>query len=214
VSNSLTVADVLQILISLAEDLESAKDHLNELDAAIGDGDMGISMARGFRSVREGLKDPPQDIRQILMKVGLILSNSAASTAGALLSTAFVRAAKEVQNPAEVTLTDVVRMVKAAEVGIQERGKAQLGDKTMLDAIVPARQALEKAAEEGASLLGALEQAAAAAEEGVSSTTQMRSAVGRASWLGERTIGHPDPGATAIALMLRSIVESVGRLTQ
>ena len=213
-SDTLAVAQVLQILASLADDLESAKDRLNELDAAIGDGDMGISMARGFRSVREGLKDPPQDIRQILMKVGLILSNAAASTAGALLSTAFVRAAKEVQNPAEVTPHDIVRMVKAAEAGIQERGKAQFGDKTMLDAIVPARKALEGAVEEGDSLLGALGRAAAAAEQGVLATIEMRSAVGRASWLGERTVGHQDPGATAIALMLKSLVESVGQLTK
>ena len=208
----LTVDQFVSVLLTMADDLAAAKGRLNDLDAAIGDGDLGITMARGFAGVRAGLESHPQDIGRILMKAGMDFNNAAASTMGALLATAFMRAGKQVHGAAGITLEDIVRMVRAAETGIMERGKAQIGDKTMLEAIAPAREALESAADRGEPLLAALEKAATAAEAGALSTVEMQSAIGRASWLGERTIGHQDPGATMAALMLASVAQSVKKL--
>jgi dihydroxyacetone kinase-like protein len=131
---------------------------------------------------------------------------------GALLGTALIEAGKEVRGRNQVGLQEVARMVSAAAAGVQERGKAGLGDKTMLDALIPAAEALERSVQEEHSLLEALRRAQFAAEQGAQSTSEMKAAFGRARWLGERTIGHLDPGATAISLVFCSIVRSVEQL--
>lgn len=209
---TLNIDQVVDILTTLTHDLQAKRDYLIELDSAIGDGDLGITVDRGFGAVREGLQNHPQDVGRILFKAGMDFSNSAGSTMGALMGTAFMRAGKQAQGQSEITLATIARMAKAAEDGIMERGKAQPGDKTMLDAIVPARQSLEAAAQEGATLVEAFERATDAAEKGVQATVNMQAAFGRARWLQERTIGHPDPGATLVFLMLKSVTESLQRL--
>jgi len=203
---------VIEVLRSLTHDLEAAKECLTELDSAIGDGDLGITFSRGGRGIREGLQGEPADIGQMLIKAGLDFSNAAGSTMGALLGTAFVQAGKEVRGQAKVDLADIARMVEAAVQGVQARGKAHVGDKTMLDAMVPASVALTEAVSHHTSLLEGLEQALAAAEQGMQATTSMQAAFGRARWLGDRTIGHQDPGATAVYLIFRSAAESLRRL--
>jgi dihydroxyacetone kinase-like protein len=210
--NTLNRDQVVAILTTLTHEMQTKKDYLIELDSAIGDGDLGITVDRGFQGVRDGLQTPAADIGRILSKAGMDFSNSAGSTMGALLGTAFMRAGKQVQGQMEISLADLARMVKAGEDGIIERGKAHVGDKTVLDAIVPARQALEQAAQDGSGLTESLQKALAAAEEGMRSTVPMQAVFGRARWLGERSIGHQDPGATLIVLMLTSIVQSVSKL--
>jgi dihydroxyacetone kinase-like protein len=211
---TLNVEQIADLLTTLTYDLQGQKERLLELDGAIGDGDLGITVDRGSQGVRDGLQGHAQDIGRILFKAGMDFSNSAGSTMGALMGTAFMRAGKQVQGQTEINLADLARMVRAAEDGIKERGKAQAGDKTMLDAIIPAREALEEAVQAGDSLLAALQKAQAAAEKGTLATVNMQAVYGRARWLGERSIGHQDPGATLVVMMIVSLVGSLQRLEQ
>src|SRR5512134_2409189 len=143
---TITSADVLAILAKMATDMEAQKDYLCELDGAMGDGDQGVTMAIGFGAIRkvlDSLKD--QDVGAIITKSGLAFNGTAASTIGALLAIACMRAGREARGKHEIGLADVARMLEAAQLGIQERGKAQVGDKTVLDAIPPAAAALKVA---------------------------------------------------------------------
>lgn len=205
---AITNEDLLAVLRKMADELEAAKDFLCQLDAAVGDGDQGVTMAIGFRAVRSSLPAlQGQDIGTIITKSGLTFNGSAASTIGALLATACMRAGREVKGRQEIGLADLVRMAVAAQAGIQERGKAQVGDKTVLDMLAPTVQALRTAADQGASLEEALKQSLEAAETGVKATIPLKSKVGRAAWLADRTLGHQDPGATSFYLMWKSAVE-------
>lgn len=205
---TITNEDLLGVLRKMADELEAAKDFLCQLDAAVGDGDQGVTMAIGFRAVRSSLPAlQGQDIGAIITKSGLTFNGTAASTIGALLATACMRAGREVKGRQEIGLADLVRMAVAAQAGIQERGKAQVGDKTVLDMLAPTVQALRTAADQGASLEDALNQSLDAAEAGVKATIPLKSKVGRAAWLADRTLGHQDPGATSFYLMWKSAVE-------
>lgn len=198
------------ILEAVALELEAAKDRLGELDSAIGDGDIGISTAKGFRAIREGLGEHPDDFGRLFVKAGMDFGEAAGATIGALLSTAFMRAGKEVMGQTELSLPDVARMVAAAERGIKERGKAEPGNKTLLDSLVPARVALEKAVEEGLGPRPAAAAALDAAERGMTATIEMKAAFGRSRWMAERSVGHQDPGATIIYLMVKAVVDRMG----
>jgi len=205
---TITSADVLAILEKMATDMEAQKDYLCELDGAMGDGDQGVTMAIGFGAIRkvlDALKD--QDVGTIITKSGLAFNGTAASTIGALLATACMRAGREAKGKHEIGLTDVAKMLEAAQIGIQERGKAQVGDKTVLDALAPTVAALKAAAEKAVPLPEALTQSLAAAEAGLKATIPMKSKMGRAAWIAERSVGHQDPGATSFYLMWKSAVE-------
>lgn len=204
----LTTDDIVAVLRKMAADFEAQQGYLNELDSAIGDGDHGISMTLGFRAVVDALPGlTGQDIGTMLMKCGVAFNSKAASTIGILMATAFMRAGKAVQGKTELSLADLATMGQAAEQGIRERGKAAVGDKTLLDALAPAAATLSTAAAGNSSLLQAMEEAQAAAEAGMKSTIDMKSKIGRAAWLQDRTIGKQDPGATSIYLMFKSVVE-------
>jgi dihydroxyacetone kinase-like protein len=205
---SITSEDWLAIFQKMADDLEAARDQLNELDAAVGDGDQGVTMTIGFRAVRDALPGlRGQDVGTIVSRVGMAFNGKAASTIGALFATGCMRAGKEVRGKPEVDLADLARMTEAALAGIKERGKAELGDKTVLETLVPLSQALSAAAAEGLPLDEALRRSLAAAEEGMKSTIPLRSKIGRSSWLADRTVGHQDPGATSFYLMWKSAVD-------
>jgi dihydroxyacetone kinase-like protein len=200
--------DLLALLEKMAADMEAQKDYLCQLDAAVGDGDQGVTMAIGFRAIRQGLPAlAGQDIGTIILKSGMTFNGTAASTIGALLATACMRAAREAKGLQEIGLPELARMAEAAATGIQERGKAALGDKTVLDALVPTVQALRAAADAGLPLAEALQRSLVAAEEGVQTTIPLKSKIGRAAWLADRTVGHQDPGATSFCLMWKSAVE-------
>jgi len=197
----------------MATDLIAQKDYLCQLDGAMGDGDQGVTMAIGFGAIQHGLaalKD--QDIGTILTTSGLAFNNTAASTIGALLATACLRAGREVKGKQAIGVADLATMLEAAQIGIQERGKAQRGDKTVLDALIPAATALRAAATAGAGIAAALQAALAAAEAGVQATIPLKAKVGRAAWIAERSVGHQDPGATSFSLMLKSAVEYLTEL--
>jgi dihydroxyacetone kinase-like protein len=205
---TITSTDVLAILERVAAEMDAQKDYLCELDGAIGDGDQGVTMAIGFRAVRGVLPAlAGQDIGAIVLKCGLTFNGTAASTIGALIATACMRAAREVKGLHEIGLPEVAAMADAAATGIRERGKAEVGDKTVLDMLVPTALALQAAAEAGTPLVEALRQSLAAAEEGVRATIPLKSKIGRASWLADRTVGHQDPGATSFFLIWKAAVE-------
>jgi len=143
----------------------------------------------------------------------MAFNRKAASTFGVLFATMMMRAAKEAKGLEQLELPDLARMAQSAAEGVMERGKAQLGDKTLLDALVPAAQALQAAAEAGTPLAVALKDAALVAAEGATATIEMKSKSGRSSWFAERTIGAQDPGATAIQLMFESLASFVATLS-
>lgn len=195
-----------EYLVALCFALEAEKENLSTLDAAIGDGDMGVSIANGFRAIRENLNSDTNDIGKVLQDAGLAFSDAAGATIGALVSLGLLRAARIVTGKTTIDLNDVASMVKAAEEGIRERGKAGLGDKTLLDALIPARIALEEALSQGLEPQQIATGVLQAAENGMKATIPMKATHGRSRWLGERTEGHQDPGATAIYLMVRALV--------
>lgn len=209
-TTTLNASQLAGLLRALAADMLAAKDILNELDGAMGDGDLGISMSRGFDAVRKGLDESGEDIGLMLMNAGMRFNEAAGSTIGALMSSALMRAGREVRGLSEVGMPEILRMAQAAEQGIRDRGKAEPGNKTMLDALVPANEALAKAHADGLGLRGALARAEAAAEQGMLATKDMVPTFGRARWLPERAKGQQDPGATAVVLMLKSLVKHVG----
>lgn len=174
---------------------------LIDLDRAIGDGDHGENMDRGFKAVVAKLDEtPPEDVAGVLKLVAATLMSKVGGAAGPLYGTAFMRAAKATE--ADIDAAGVVALLEAALDGIVARGKATTGEKTMVDAWTPAIEAAKGVAEGGGSAAEALRAAATAAAEGAEATIPMKATKGRASYLGERSIGHQDPGATSTAYLL------------
>ncbi|MBE7550371.1 MAG: dihydroxyacetone kinase subunit L [Anaerolineales bacterium] len=187
--------------------LKTQSDYLTSLDQAMGDGDTGITLTKVADGVLAYLQaNPISDIGKFLGAAGMAANKAAPSTMGTLLATALMRAGKEVMGKTEISSQDLVAMFKAADLGMQERGKAKSGDKTIIDALHPAYEAFAAALEQGASLSEAGAKALAAAEAGRDSVTPLRSKVGRASWVGERTEGQVDPGCEALVVMLKAVI--------
>ncbi|HFC08931.1 MAG TPA: dihydroxyacetone kinase subunit L [Chloroflexi bacterium] len=203
-----TKADVLNWLKHYAHVIDEQKEYLTQLDAAIGDADHGINMQRGFEAVMAQLPTvEDKDIGTILKKVGMVLVSTVGGAGGPLYGTLFMRMGMAVGNKDALSPEDVVKMFQAALEGVKQRGKAEPGDKTMVDALTPAVEALQKAVEAGEDLHTALEKATAAAEEGMKATIPLVARRGRASYLGERSAGHQDPGATSSYLLFKSAAE-------
>ena len=187
-----------------AEAVAAAKDELTELDRQIGDGDHGENMHRGFRAVLAKLDGAPGDTAQVggvLKVVATTLMSSVGGAAGPLYGTAFLRASK-VSEREKLDPSAVVAMLEASLEGITTRGKATVGEKTMVDAWQPAVDAAAAAADGGADCAGVLRAAAEAADAGAAATVPLVATKGRASYLGERSAGHEDPGARSTALLL------------
>jgi dihydroxyacetone kinase-like protein len=205
-----TKAQILQWLQAVAVILEENKDYLTELDAAIGDADHGINMNRGFRKVVSQLPSvADEDIGSILKTVSMTLISNVGGASGPLYGTMFLRLSTVTTGKQNLNAQDMVAFFQAAIDGIVQRGKANLGDKTMLDALSPAADAFKQAINGGDNTLGALQQAVAAAEDGMQSTIPLVAKKGRASYLGERSRGHLDPGATSTYLMLKTLLETL-----
>jgi len=204
----ITTADVLECLHKMADVIRENKEYLTELDAAIGDADHGINMDRGFKTVLKKLPGAEdKDAGTILKTAGMALVSSVGGAGGPLYGTAFMQAGMAVAGKYELETEDILAALDAALKGVIMRGKANLGDKTMVDAITPAVNAMRQALENGADPANALEQATAAAEKGMKDTIPMLAKKGRASYLGERSIDHQDPGATSSYLLIRTMAE-------
>jgi dihydroxyacetone kinase-like protein len=200
--------DVLRWLEASQKVFAENRQQLTDLDSAIGDGDFGISLDRGFTAVQANLSaNPPADLRSVFQNVSTVLIRTMGGTSGPLLGTFFLRAGAACAGKSELAPADVVALFLAGVEGNQQRGKAALGDKTMLDALLPAVDAMRGALEAGSDLTEILERGAAAADAGMRATISMSARKGRASYLGERSVGHPDPGATASYLMLKAAAE-------
>lgn len=204
----LTVEDVRAALDKVGQDALAYAECLRELDAASGDGDLGVTMTIGWNAVRAALPGlTPEDIGALLAQAGMSFNKAAASTFGVLLATALMRGGRELKGMKELGLAEVIKGFEGAFQGVRERGKASVGDKTMLDALAPAVEALKEAQSKGQSLAEGLEAAAVAAERGARETAGLMPKFGRASWLGQRAAEVQDPGAMAVALMLRSLAD-------
>ncbi len=196
-------------LEAMCETIETEKDYLSELDGAIGDGDHGVNMAKCFREVKKKLAESTAtDMNTLFNDVGMVVLNSVGGAMGALYGTFFLKLAQESAAKNELGLGDLVRMLQTAEQGILDIGKASLGDKTLLDTLSPAVRALEQCEKEGLPLPDALANFEQAAQKGMESTIDMLAKMGRASRLGERTIGHQDAGATSCYFILRSLASA------
>jgi dihydroxyacetone kinase-like protein len=203
-----TTEDVLEFLHRSAAVLRENKEYLTELDSAIGDADHGINMDRGFQTILKKLPAVEgKDAGTILKTAGMALVSSVGGAGGPLYGTAFMQAGMSVVGKYELTAEDVLAALDAALKGVMMRGKSKPGEKTMIEAIDPAVTAMREALENGSGSLEALEQAAAAAEQGMKDTIPMLAMKGRASYLGERSIGHQDPGATSSYFLIRIMAE-------
>ena len=191
---------------STADVMAENKTYLTELDSAIGDADHGINMNRGFSKVREKLPTiTDTDIGNILKTTGMTLISTVGGASGPLYGTFFMRAGVALAAKEELSPEDIYTMLKTGMEGVIQRGRASVGDKTMIDAWVPALDTFRQKLDDGDDLLVALE----AAEKGMKDTIPLQARKGRASYLGERSIGHQDPGATSTYLMLNALLETL-----
>ncbi len=201
----ISTEQMLAVIKAIAQRMEMEKDFLTQLDNEIGDGDHGINLARGFKSVKEKLPTfADKDIGAILKGVGMELVSTVGGASGPLYGTAFMKAGNVCKGKTELTDADFVAAFNAAIGGIQMRGKAVEGEKTMLDALCPAYKVLKEEIDDGKTLSEALADAVNAAENGVEFTKTIIATKGRASYLKERSLGHQDPGATSSLYMLQT----------
>lgn len=208
--------NVLRWIRAFAAEVGTNKEQLTQLDAAVGDGDHGINMDRGMSAVVGKLDaaGAEQDIGALLKTVGMTLVSTVGGAGGPLYGTLFLQMGTAVSGKAELGPDDWSAALDAAVAGVQARGKAEPGDKTMIDALIPGRDALKSALAEGASFEDALRQSADAAGQGMRDTIPLVARKGRASYLGERSAGHQDPGATSSHLLLEAAADAWGRPEQ
>ncbi|MBA3953437.1 MAG: dihydroxyacetone kinase subunit L [Rubrobacter sp.] len=190
------------VIKEMAAAMEENRRYLTKLDSEIGDGDHGNNMNRGFQAALERLQDADLSIpADVLKAVSMALISKVGGAAGPLYGTAFLRASTALADKEEVSSEDAAEALEAALGGIKQRGKAEVGDKTIIDALEPAVEAAKEAAGEG-SVAGVFRSAAEAAKEGAESTVPLTARRGRASYLGARASGHQDPGATSTYMLL------------
>jgi dihydroxyacetone kinase-like protein len=189
--------------------MRAERDHLVQLDAAIGDGDHGINMTRGFDAVVRALEAEAAPPGKMLITAGKTLVSSVGGASGPLWGSALRRAGRALGEGESFGADRLVQALEDGLAAVKDLGQAQLGDKTMVDALEPALMALKDAVEGGEPVSVAVGQAASAAEEGMRATIPMQARRGRASYLGERSVGHQDPGATSAALIMRALERAV-----
>lgn len=200
-----------EVVSAIAADIEANRDELCRLDGVIGDADHGIAMAGGFGAARDAVvaMEPLSDPTAVMNMAAKAFLNAGGGSSGPLYATALMRAGAVVKGKAELEDADVVAMLQAMAVGIRDRGKAEPGQKTMLDAWAPAALAAGDALAAGTDLAGCLDAAVAAAREGAEATKAMMPAKGRAERLGERAVGHVDPGAASTVVVIEAIRRSL-----
>jgi dihydroxyacetone kinase-like protein len=203
-----SLRDTEFVVRSIAETAVEKEAEFCDLDSVVGDGDFGFSLARGFEKVlAEWDEYDRADAGTFLMKVAMTISSRVGGTSGPIWGTGFLRAAMLAKGKDALTGTDVVAMLRASIEGIMQRGKAELGDKTLLDALAPAADELERAVADNSSSADALLRTAAAARAAADATSELQARRGRASYSGERSIGSPDAGAVAVAIMLERLAD-------
>jgi phosphoenolpyruvate---glycerone phosphotransferase subunit DhaL len=205
----LTVDDLIAWLVRFDERIVEQAERLTELDSAIGDADHGTNMARGTAAVRSRLAAVrPDDVGALLKSCGMALVSTVGGASGSLYGTLFLEMAKSVGTASELDTTVFAAAFRAGVAGVVARGRAEPGDKTMIDALQPTVDVLDAAAAEGVPLAEALQSAAAAAAVGRDATIPLVARKGRASYLGDRSADHLDPGATSAAILVQALADS------
>ncbi len=208
---ALTKQQVVDWLMRCGEVFSRERDFLTQLDTEIGDADHGLNMNRGFNKVVEKLPSvADKDIGFILKNTGMTLLSSVGGASGPLFGTFFIRAAQAANAKQSLDLVELHQVMQEGGEGVVMRGKAEPGDKTMCDVWWPVVESLGQSAQQNLSVAEALQRAADSAERAVESTITMQARKGRASYLGERSIGHQDPGATSVMLMMKTLAEVAG----
>lgn len=208
---TITRDEIIEWIKAYGSVVSAEKEQLTRLDAALGDADHSANLDRGMQAVLKRLPSvADHDIGAILTAVGMTLVSTVGGASGALYGTLFLKMGSTCAAKQDLTLADWVAALRAGVDGVSARGKANPGDKTMIDALVPAVTALATAEENGTSLPEALHASAKAAEQGARDTANLIARKGRASYLGERSLGHQDPGATSAALLLQAIAQVAG----
>jgi dihydroxyacetone kinase-like protein len=201
---------IVSWLEKLSAVLTENRDYLTQLDSAIGDADHGINMKRGIDRVMEKLPSvADKDIGNVLKTVGMTLISSVGGASGPLYGTFFMRGGMAAAAKEELSAEDLLEVLQAGVDGIVQRGRAQAGDKTMIDAWTPALAAYRARLDEGGGEIESLRAAVLAAEQGMKETIPLQARKGRASYLGERSIGHQDPGATSSYLILKALLDTL-----
>jgi len=201
-----SLSDVELVVRTMAETAVENEKYFGDLDAVVGDGDFGYSMARGFELVLADFDGFDRtDIGTFLKKIAVVITSRIGGTSGPIWGTAFLRAGVYATGKTELSAEDTIAMLRAAIEGIKQRGQSDLGDKTLLDALVPAVDTLEQSLAEGSDGKDSLTQAAATARERAEATTEMIAKKGRAAYTGERSIGTLDAGAVGVAVMLERL---------
>ena len=205
-TNVFDAQSIIESTNRVCDVLISNQDYILGLDQAMGDGDLGITISKiGTALKKYILSAPRDDLGRLLVGIGMETNRAGSSTMGTLLATALMRMGKEIQGKSQLTPDDLADMLIVAGNGMKERGKADLGDKTVLDVIIPAGEALRAAIDEGKSLEEAGQLMILAAESGRDKVTPIKSRIGRASWIGDRTAGLVDPGCETMVLILKAI---------
>ena len=211
---SIDTKNFITILNNICETIEKEKDHLSELDRAIGDGDHGVTMSIGWTAVKEKLNDinPEDGFQKICTQIASSFLSAVGASAGPLYATALMRGGMAVKEEENLDVFAFSNFLDAATNGIKERGKAEIGDKTMLDVWMPAADEMKKQVSNGADLMIALECAVKKAENAMNDTKNLLAKKGRASKLGDRSIGHIDPGAASSFAIINSIFQTLKKM--
>ena len=209
----LTLKEVLYIFEKIENKISYNKQFLTDLDAAIGDGDHGINLSKGFKVALEKVKSSEfNDWGEVFKTVGMAIVSNVGGASGPLYGTAFMKSSMLGKGKTEITLEDYRDILKASIDGIKMRGKGDKGDKTMLDALIPAYEEVCYVVENNLSVLNTLKNSVDAARNGVEYTKLIAARKGRASYLGDRSIGHQDPGATSSLMILEVVFDTVNEL--
>ncbi len=211
---NLTNKEFVKILYVICDDIEKYKDYFSELDRATGDGDHGVTMSIGWTAVREKLDTLSDDLTfdKICMQVASSFLSAVGASAGPLYATALMRGGAKLKDLQSANTSQIADFFEAAANGIKERGKAELGDKTMLDVWMPSAETIKKTSIDEENIIEILQQGALKANQAMESTKEMLSKKGRSSKLGERSKGHIDPGAASSAMIINTFFEAVKKL--
>ena len=207
---TLNTDHIVQIVDTMSDVIIKNEVQFCELDSVAGDGDFGMSLAKGFRQLKSEWNDlSKDDISSFLKDSGMIIIEYCGGASGPIWGSAFRSAAKEVKNKKELTLKDFSEMLQASINGIQKRGGAKLGDKTLLDALIPAVESLHNSVTNDEDFLYSIAKSADAAIDGAEKTKNIVALKGRASYSGERSLNHPDAGAAAIGIIFKAISDNL-----
>lgn len=199
-----------EILLYVSDVMISKEGYLTDLDRACGDGDFGVGMLRGFINVKQQISNyEGDDLGELMTKAGFAITATVGGASGAVFGALFSSAGMKLKGKKEANLMELAEAFRASLDMIMKLGGAKPGDKTMVDALAPAIEALKAVAKAGGSLKEAFEKAAEAAQKGAEATKEMIAKKGKASYLGEKTLGYPDPGAMAVALIFKAISEKI-----